>query len=217
MAKAKIIVLNEQGGTKATIEALVNPKEYSLNNSAAYADKEIAGTNIVISQFVHVKAGDLKFSLFIDESAKMTIVGRQAAGDISGRVKELMELVYVDGTLHRPPHIRFQWGKLNFKGVVTDVSSKFVKFDRSGKPIRATVDLSVKEIMDAGATSRKSPFESPDRTKCRTVTAGKSLFHIAYEEYGSMGDWRIIARENQMLDPLDITNGRVIKVPAILE
>ena len=60
-----------------------------------------------------------------------------------------------------------------------------------------------------------SPFESPDRTKSRVVVEGMSLWSLAYEEYDDCEKWRIIARANHIMNPLDIRPGQVIRIPAL--
>ena len=62
---------------------------------------------------------------------------------------------------------------------------------------------------------RKRPFESPDRTKYRTVHQGEHLWNFAAQEYGDAELWRVIAKENGLMDPLDLKPGQVIKLPAL--
>lgn len=215
LQKAKVIVLGDNGEESSSIEVLFNPKEYNLKYETSYKEYEIAGTDTVITQFLHGNPAILEVSLFFDEGPKLTIQGQEEAKDVSVTTSKFIKLVYVDASLHRPPHIKFQWGSLNFTGIVTSVGTHYTMFEKDGMPTRANVDLVIKELIDINATNRKTPFESPDRTKSKMIMAGKSLWNIAYEEYGDMGQWRTIASENGITNPLDLMPGKMIKVPAL--
>ena len=85
----------------------------------------------------------------------------------------------------------------------------------SGMPVRARVELTLKSVTDLSTAKRKRPFESPDRTKYRTVHQGEHLWSFAFQEYGDAELWRVIARENGIMDPLELEPGQVIKLPAL--
>ena len=42
-----------------------------------------------------------------------------------------------------------------------------------------------------------------------------SLWSIAYEEYDDCEKWREIAKANNIMNPLDIRPGQVIRIPAL--
>ena len=69
----------------------------------------------------------------------------------------------------------------------------------------------------AVADERSSPLMSPDRTKAKTLTEDSSIFSIAEREYGDAREWRRIADANDIMNPLDIPVGKVLKVPSINE
>ena len=87
-------------------------------------------------------------------------------------------------------------------------------FDKSGKPLRALVDLKLKGF-NGGASEMLSPLLSPDRTKARTMTEDNNIWNIAEKEYGDVREWRRIAEANNIMNPLDIPVGTVLKVPSI--
>ena len=60
-----------------------------------------------------------------------------------------------------------------------------------------------------------SPLLSPDRTKARTMTEDNNIWNIAEKEYGDVREWRRIAEANNIMNPLDIPVGTVLKVPSI--
>ena len=88
--------------------------------------------------------------------------------------------------------------------------------DKSGKPLRATADLSMNGFNSA-VTEQKSPLLSPDRTKARTMTEDNNIWNLAEKEYGDVREWRRIADANDIMNPLDIPVGTILKVPSINE
>ena len=88
-------------------------------------------------------------------------------------------------------------------------------FLADGMPVRARVDLTFKSMLDAEKSKMVSPFESPDRTKVRTLREGEQLWNYAWQEYGDLEQWRAIARENGIMNPLDVAPGQKIKLPAL--
>lgn len=226
LEKAKLSV--EREGASETFSVQFNPAEYNISESVNYAEKSIPGTAGPITQFVSGASASLSLSLTFDtfdtpasgvrESQANTELTRQKAHkptDVSHLTRRLANLVAIDGSLHRPPMVTFSWGSLSFKGVVTDLKQTFTMFLPSGMPVRARVELTLKSVTDLAEEKRKRPFESPDRTKYRTVHQGEQLWNFAAQEYGDPELWRVIARENGLMNPLDLEPGQVIKLPAL--
>ena len=134
---------------------------------------------------------------------------------ITDKIKKLEQAAHVAGEQHKPPLVVFSWGNLNFKGIISDLSVEYTMFSMEGKPIRATVSLTMAEGKDPSLSAKESPFESPDRTKSRVVVEGMSLWSIAWEEYDDCEKWREIAKANNIMNPLDIRPGQVIQIPAL--
>jgi nucleoid-associated protein YgaU len=88
-------------------------------------------------------------------------------------------------------------------------------FMENGMPVRAKLEVAFKSVMDLTESKKQAPFESPDRTKRRIVKQNMHLWELAWEEYGDPDMWRVIARANGLLNPLDLTPGQVLKLPAL--
>ena len=217
LKKAKIEVLDERGRKSREIEVLFNPSQYTLQDSAKYSTRPRPGSDVPQMTFIGGNATTLQVELFFDTSPVLTttVLTSAKASDVSKKVKDFEELVYIKGNLHAPPSVKFKWGSLSFKGVVTDVKSTYTKFTESGMPIQARVELSLMSCYSSSEKKRKSPFESPDRTKCRMIREDCSIWDIALNEYGDVSKWKVIARANNLADPLHIPPGTIIKVPAL--
>lgn len=221
LTKAKLEIEQEAGSK--TIAVLFNPSEYQLTDGASYSEKKVPGLDGPIVQYISGEATELSVSLFLDtyvpgSSSLLSVVpglGGGSSTDVSAITKEIAAATSIVGSLHRPPKVTFKWGSLNFEGVITKVNHTYTMFTESGMPVRAKVNLTFRSLMSPEDSKRKSPFESPDRTKYRTITEGTQLWSLAYAEYGDPEMWRLIAKENGIMNPLDIRAGQVVRLPAI--
>jgi hypothetical protein len=192
-----------------------NPAEYSLAEGADYENIPRQNSDSPVINFKGGKQPNLKMSLYFNSyEPSSTVIDSSEEKDVSEQVEKLAKLRQIDGTVHRPPLVAFVWGSLKFIGFVKSVTATYTMFAKSGKPLRAKVDVEFIGVPNEDG-SRRSPFESPDRTKIRILSEDESLWSIARKEYGDESKWRYIANANGIMDPLDIPVGTVLKVPAI--
>ena len=216
LKKAKVQVLGSSGRKEKEIEVLFNPSQYVLTDSAAYAEQSSTWKDSPFLNYKGGRASTLNMELFFDTSSVLTttVITSEKATDVSKKVREFTELVYIKGDQHAPPRVKFIWGSLSFYGVVLHLRSTYTKFTEAGMPVQAKVQVSFKAVADEN-DKRKSPFESPDRTKCRTIREDLSIWDIARNEYGDVTKWKVIAQANQIANPLNIPPGTVLRVPAL--
>ena len=219
LTKAKLEIEKEVG--MSIIEVLFNPSEYQLTDGASYSEKKIPGLDGPILQYISGDATELSLNLFLDTyvppaaSSLISFGTPKQSTDVSNITKQIADATSIDGSMHRPPKVTFRWGSLNFQGVVTKMNHTYTMFTESGMPVRAKVSLTFKSLISLKDMKRKSPFESPDRTKYRTLRQGMGLWDIANMEYGDPDMWKVIARENGILNPLEVRPGQVVKLPAL--
>ncbi len=220
LTKAKLEIEKEIG--VSVVDVLFNPSEYQLTDGANYAEKKVPGLEGPVLQYISGEATELTLSLFLDTYVPKKPTGLLSLGstpdastDVSAITKQIADATSIDGSLHRPPKVTFKWGSLNFNGVVTKFNHTYTMFTESGMSVRAKVNLTFKSLISPTDTRRKSPFESPDRSKYRTIREGIGLWDIANMEYGDPDMWKVIARENGILNPLDVRPGQVVKLPAL--
>ncbi|MCH5281436.1 MAG: hypothetical protein J1E61_08190 [Lachnospiraceae bacterium] len=218
VTKAKIKVIDRNGDKAGEdIEVLFNPSEYTLSEASEYTVRRRSSADAPSMMYTGGKATTLSMELFFYTGPMIYASGKSevAATDVSKKIKEFEELVYINGELHSPPIVKFIWGSLSFKGVVTELQSTFMKFTETGMPIQAKVKLSLTAYYEVSEKKRISPFESPDRTKCRMVREDYSIWDMAQKEYGDVSKWKIIASANNISNPLDVPPGTVVKIPAL--
>lgn len=209
-------------GRETTFVCQFNPDHFHMNASAGFHKVKRLGSDLPITQFTGGNNPVLDIKLFFDSSTSYEIKTgssgkpkKETAEDVSAYTKVLLSLVCIEGKLHRPPKVTFQWGSFTACGFVENADVHYTMFEIGGKPVRAEVDLRVFCIDEPGASSeRHSHRESPDRSKCVVMTSDSSLWDIAWKEYGDASCWRMIAEENHIMNPLEIPVGKHLKVPS---
>lgn len=211
--KAVIEVLDGEKAQK--IKVMFNPESYNLSYGASYSEKKILGLDGPVSQYVSGESMTLDMTLYFDTYIPKTLLKPESGTNVAEKTNLLSNLVTIDGSLHRPPTVKFCWGTLQFKGIVTSVKENYTMFLSNGTPVRAKVDISFKSLLNVDNSKRQAPFESPDRTKMRVLHEKEQLWNYAWQEYGDAEQWREIAKANGIMNPLDIEPGMKIKLPAL--
>ena len=212
LKKAYIQVLDAQGKTKDEIPVLFNPGEYSMDKSNEFANINIPGLESPLLQFVRggleTLTMDLFFDTYTDEKPE------KEKRDVRDYTDRIVDLLKIDSDLHAPPVLKFVWGSLDFTCVLSKVSKKFTMFRPDGKPVRATLGVTLSEFKTEKSTKER-PLQSRDRTKHRILKDGDSLWLIAAEEYGDPAMWRDIAIANKIDNPRILKTGRGIVIPPV--
>lgn len=186
LEKAKIIVES----TREEIAVMYNPTELSLNRSVVV---EGEGCNI---QFQRTNADDLVVSLFFDSFDQKTDIRL-----ITNRIAALTMPTSGTGIRKEPPVVIFTWAGPLFTGIITRLEQKFTMFLSSGVPVRAELNVTFKSVL-----SEKQDLEAQGYFNCRqlwTVSENDRLYLIAQTALGDASQWRLIAAENHIYDPLN--------------
>lgn len=213
MEKAKIIIYGENGAQN-TIPVLFNPAEYDISRSVNYAKLDIPGTDSPIMQFISGGETSLNLTLHFDTQNDYI---RKTSDDVRTYIQPILSALWIDGKLHAPPEAAFSWGGCFFKGIITDAKQSFTMFLPSGIPVRARLELTFKSNENTESVRKKSPFESPNRTKTRRAEKGAQLWRIANAEYGHPKYWRVIADFNKIYNPRKLPEGRLLQLPPFKE
>ena len=219
--KAMIIVA---GSSVEQIPVQFNPSDYRITDSSSYSQTERRKKDEPVVSYNGSRLSSLSVKLYFNSdeffsasgaaSAAMDMITGADEADITKSIDKISALTKIDGESHKPPGCVFVWGSLQFAGYAESVGVTYTMFDKTGKPLRAVVDLTMRGFNGA-LSERESPFMSPDRTKARTMTEDASIWSIAQKEYGDVREWRRIADANDIMNPLDIPVGRVLRVPSI--
>jgi nucleoid-associated protein YgaU len=212
------------------VEVSYNPTEVTLNKGAQIADINIPGLDMPVLQFVRGQTETLTMDLFFDSTEDG--MGDQAT-PVTKKTDQFYQLVKIDRDRHAPPVCRFIWGKEGFPGsqmdgkwssqrrtngfqcIVESVRQRFTLFNPRGIPLRATLTVTLREYKTLEDQLTEIDFHSSDHTHAHVVQRGDTLSRIAYKVYGDPLQWRAIARQNGIVDPLDLPPGLVLEIPAL--
>jgi nucleoid-associated protein YgaU len=213
--------LTRKDNPSVIVPFLFNPKELSVEKSNQFAEVNVPGLPSPIFQFVRGNARSVTMDLFFDtyeQGADVRTFTDQITGwdagsmfsRLPGSAKGLMD---IDSDLHAPPVCLFIWGAFIFQCIIERVSKRFTMFLPEGIPVRATLSVTLKEYREVDVQVKEISLQSTDLTKRWVVTQGDSLWSIAAKEYGTPGDWRLIAEANKIDNPRTLTPGEELVVP----
>jgi phage tail-like protein len=114
----------------------------------------------------------------------------------------------------KPPTLMFQWGDPDnyFTCTITQCKVDYLRFQADGRPIRASVDLTLTEVPKE--EKRNNPTSGgPGGHRSRILALGESLASVAFEEYGEADLWRPLGRFNQIDDPIRLSPGTRLRIP----
>lgn len=220
--QAEIVV--ERKNTTEHIPVQFNPSEYQIIESNNYSQRSRRQEDEPVVNYNGSMLATFKTKLYFSIASftnpeslikgAIETVSDEENDDITKTIKKITDLTKIDGEKHAPPTCTFVWGSLLFTGIIENVGITYTMFDRMGKPLRATVDLLMRGFTGTPG-KRKRPLFSPDRTKERTLTEDINIWNLAEKEYGDAKEWRRIAEANNIMNPLDIPVGKVLKLPSI--
>lgn len=206
--KARLEVLVPKDVPHPVIELKFNPTDYQLQKTNNFAEIPIPGLESPPIQFIRGASEKLTADLIADTSDTLEDVRRKYTD-------ELRNLMRINADLHAPPIVRLTWDDQVFKGVVEALNITFTMFTPDGVPIRAKVNLTLKEYRPVEVQVKESPKSSPDVEKHHVVRRGDTLDGVAAKAYGDPGQWRAIARANGIGDPRRIAPGTDLAIPRL--
>jgi hypothetical protein len=233
LAKAEFVRLNARGNAEfPAIPVQFNPTEFTLNKATQTAEIGIPGLDMPVLQFVRGQTETLTLDLFFDTTDS------GMAGDdvipVTERTDLFYQMIKIDRKTHAPPVVRFTWGgdssfpganldgrwfsqrrSNGFHCIVDSVRQKFTLFSPEGVPLRATLTVSLKEYKTLEEQVHELGLESPDRTHSYVVQQGDTLSRIAADHFNDASQWRAIAEQNDLDNPLEMQPGKILEVPPL--
>lgn len=205
----------EKTGAKS-VAVQFNPQSLKVNYKNQQAGKGKQGTSGV--QYVGTGSTSLSVDLLFDVTRP---TGKQSdTSDVRYLTEEvnyfMRDLKKEKEGKYSPPGVRFLWGSFLFDGVMDSMSETLEFFDPEGRPLRATVSISLskQEIQfvrpESGPGPRSAEQEgggtaAEERPPGAENTSGKPLQQIAAER-GQQDNWKETARKNDVENPRAIHN-----------
>jgi Contractile injection system tube protein len=220
------VTLSAAGFADFTVQ--YNPTELMFEKQLAFAEITIPGLDAPLQQFVRGQAEKLSIELFFDTTETGMGLGATSVTTFTDKV---FQLARIDPDLHAPPIVTFLWNhhlagdsldvrlggqnRDSFKGVIESIRQKFTLFSPEGIPLRATVNVVLREYRTLDEQLTQLNLKSPDRTRSHTVRGGETLSAIATQEWERPEEWRRIADENEIEDPRRLHPGVFLDIPVI--
>lgn len=193
------------------MDCMFNPYEYTVSKSNSYSEKSRNRSNAPSFEFTKAGAQTLKLNLMFDtyESGK----------DVSlttNKLWKFMEPSVTTGNNRKkePPGVAFKWGVFRFVAVITSMTQKFTLFKLDGTPVRAKVDVTFTQHKDVNDYSKQNPTSGgADLQQVWAVVGGDRLDTIAATVYGDGRKWQLIAKYNDITNPLSLRPGQTLTIP----
>ncbi|MHB8960063.1 MAG: CIS tube protein [Candidatus Limnocylindrales bacterium] len=196
-----------------------NPGEYAISKSASWSRPQVrGGKDTGRPEFQGANPQTLQFETLFDEMSA-------SGAPVAAAVNTLIEWVKpTDDSIQRqrpqPPIVVFEWGDnpaiTSFRGYLKQVSVRYLLFDGTGKPLRATANIQLEEVPVEQARQNPTSGAIHGR-RTHTMAEGETLASVAWREYENAALWRGLADFNGIDDPLRIAPGTVLLVPTYTE
>lgn len=201
--------------TNEVVRFMFNPYEYTITKTNTWQDKVVSGLNLPLVTFGNGGAQTLSLDLHFDSQAKKA--------DVRGYTAPLWKMMMINeqGKSQRsgkgePPPVVFEWGKLHFKAIITTMSEKFSLFTDTGTPIRCTVSVTLRQYLDEADVPPQIPQSGGSgqtASQSQKAVQGERLDHVAASQGGGgASNYREIAADNKINNPLNIPPGTNLKV-----
>ena len=216
-----------------------NPSEMTLAEKATWKTADEKKKPRPKIEYEKGEPTTLKMKLIFDASNKI-----DSDGDVDSKyVQKLRAFMSADKVtetdkkekVYRPDFLSFHWGDFEFKGVLETLTAKFLMFSAQGNPVRAEVDIQLKEYYRPTLTaSSNCPVQLStvntmmqvngtigDRTSV-TITAGVTVERVRSDDTLSSISLRCgvamrwIAIANGIDDPMNLDCLEVL-IPDSLE
>lgn len=203
--------------TNETVECLFNPTEYTFSKTNNWAQSRTRGANVPKLEFNGGNPTDLKMQLFFDTYESGEDVRRAYTQPLWNLAMVNKDKKDARTKKSKPPQCEFRWGSTwSFKAVVASINQRFTLFLPDGTPVRATVDITLRQVEDEGLFPRQNPTSGgiPGQ-RTHLVREGETLDWIAQREYGDPAYWRLIAQTNNVDNPFQLQPGTLLQLPPL--
>ena len=140
-AQTKVVIRSLESGDVHQVQ--FNPTEISIKKSVPWKTAATPQGGPLTANFAGPDPATLHVQLFFDAGS----------ADVSPLIAPLQQFAKVDPATKRPPLVQFEWGTSfpTFRGVIEQLDVKYSLFLPDGTPLRATVDLVLREASRARA------------------------------------------------------------------
>jgi hypothetical protein len=188
--------------------ALLNPTQLARSRKNLYQATTSAGASAPQQSYGGGEPDKVQVDLLLDGTGVI-----EGDGSVGDRLDALLALTEFQPDTHQPYYVHAYWGRFDFRGVLTQIDVTYTLFDRDGEPLRATVQLTLQEVVAPEELAAEERRESPDLYQTWLVSDGDRLDAIAQRVYGDPAFWRPLAEANGLRNPTGIVAGQTLLLP----
>ena len=206
-----------------TFTVQVNPQGYGFKHIVEYDKKQGTGTSAKDLKFKKIAPQELELEFLFDATGAIpqelspvytgAFPKDKGVTDAVDKFKSIV-LEY-DGDNHKPRYLQLIWGTLNFKGVLTELDTKFKLFRPDGTPVRAVAKAKFLGSIPETLREAKENKTSPDVTHIRTVEPGENLPYLCHKIYGDTSLYLRVAEFNKLTDIRNLRAGDRLLFPPL--
>jgi nucleoid-associated protein YgaU len=234
LTKLKIISYSDEEASESSktgeFEVQVNPDQYKKSYSIRYNQGETPGNLAGSAQFERVEPQQIILAFTIDGTGVVRndldfLAGAGGAfsavfeaDDISSyvteKIAELKSVLYVfQGETHRTPFIKVVWGEKLFLGVMGKLDITYTLFEPDGTPLRAKINLTIREHVPQSEQGIRKAESSPDLTHVRVVNEGDGISLMTDKIYGDPKYYLEVAKANGLTNFRKLMTGYTLRFP----
>jgi Contractile injection system tube protein/LysM domain len=215
---------NEKPGSRVPVQFNPETLKVSFTNQIAPPSNAGAGDQSETSstQFVGKGSTKLTVQLWFDVTAVLP-ADQPSQVDVRKLTQKVAYFITArpderDKTKNVPPAVRFLWGSFQFDGIMESLEESLEFFSPEGRPLRASVSLSLTQQSIQFAFSKRpvgSPFApgagggAPGTRPLAEVATGQTVQGLAAAQ-GRLEDWQAIAAANGIENPRLLRPGQLI-------
>lgn len=201
-------------GTKTLEEApsggytlKLNPESIKRNRAIVIEAGEAGDTGAQVNQYKTYGDETMDLDFYLDCTG--AIPG--SPDSVDAELELLSQTIYdYSGDIHKPKYLYVEYGKFNFRCMMTAFNTEYLLFDQDGKTLRAKVHIALKSVKQS--TVQKS---SPDMSHSFTIREGDSLPLLCKEVYGKMDYYLQVAEHNGLTNFRELEVGSTIELPPL--
>ena len=178
-------------------------------------------------QFVGAGTTKLSLTVFFDANAPVP-EGQTAVDDVRRLTQKVAYFItpQEEGKTFIPPAVRFLWGSFQFDGIMDSLDETLDFFSSEGKPLRATMNISMSQqkitkftFAQTGGAPPGAPSapgaggapSAPGTAPLLQATAGATVQGLAAD--AGLGDnWQAVASANGIENPRLLAPGQLINL-----
>jgi len=205
---------------KHTITFKINPASFSENVSISYGSDSEGTANEKEKKkepaYKKHNFGNLSFKMVLYDKLGLSYKNK-AVDDVQEQIQKLKDTIYhYVKDEHAQPCVEILWGsKLYTNCYISDITINYSLFDKTGKVLRADVDLKFVIGLDPETEKAMKSPNSPDMSRIRILNDEDKLSLMCAEFYGDSSKELQVAKENGIINFRKLKAGTEVYFPPI--